>query len=72
MEGIQRPPQMKDDVIDAMRSAGFDCNNLLAYEDILGMLRSLWSEDNVEISNKVEDENTKAIEAYKRRWVGFL
>ena len=56
---------VKDDVIDTMRSASFDRDNVFASEDIFRMLQSLRCEKNVEISNEVEAEIEEAIKAYK-------
>lgn len=57
---------VKDNVIKAMRTAGFDRDLLLATEDVSGMVQSLRCEQNVEINNEVEAEIKEAIEAYKR------
>ena len=55
-----------DDIIDAMHTAGFDRELVLASEDIPGMCQSLRCEQNVEISNEAEAEIEEAIKAYKK------
>jgi hypothetical protein len=65
-------PKVKDNIVDAFHSVGWDRETMLAAEDIPAMVQSLRCETNVEISDEVEEEITKAIEAYKRRHEGFL
>ena len=65
-------PAVKDNIVDAFHSVGWDCETLLASEDIPAMVQNLRCNTNVEISDEVEEEITKAIEAYKRQHNGFL
>ena len=55
-----------DDIIDAMHTASFNREVVLASQDILGMCQSLRCEQNVQISNEAEAEIEEAIEAYKK------
>ena len=65
-------PAVKDNIVDAFHNVGWDRATMLASKDIPTMVQSLRCETNVEISDEVEEEIMKSIEAYKRRHNGFL